>query len=341
MPKFAVAARSRNNDSGSGDIMDVRPGHRRLSSPGGVFALLVALLSGLLVAFGPAAPAAAGPADDIYTLVNEARVAEGRAPLARNAGLDAVAAAWAQKMADMDSLEHNPDVGKQIPTGWKSWGENIAQGHRSGTAMHEGWMNSPGHYANIMGDFSDIGVAFIEAGGTTWGVQVFATYSGGADTVPAPPVAEAKPAPAPEPTAEKRVAAEQAAADKAAAEKAAKEKAAKEKAAAQEAAKEKAAAEKAAKKKAAAERAARKSAEKEAAVAGTAESVPTATAVAARERAAEAEVPLSASVTRALSPAANPIVLAGMGAALLLALVLLSPTLRRTLFPRSRQPRHR
>ena len=329
MPKFAVAAPSRHIDSGSGDNIDVRPGSRRRSSPAGVFALLVALLSGAFVAFGPAAPAAAGPAESIYTLVNEARVEEGLPPLTRNANLDAVAAAWADQMANMGQLEHNPDVGDQIPSGWSSWGENIAQGHQTGVAMHNGWMNSPGHYANIMGDFSDIGIAFLEADGTTWGVQVFATYSGGAGRAVAPPAAEAESVAEPEPTAEEQAAAEKAAADKAAAEKAAAEKAAKKKAAAEQAAAEKAAAEK-------------KSAEKEAAVA-TAGSAPSARAAEPEATAtAEAtEVPLSSSVTRALSPATNPGVLAGMGAALLLALILLSPTLRRLLFPRRRHARHR
>jgi len=333
-------------NSGSGDNFSVRPGRRRLSSPAGVFALLVALLSSVFVAFGPAAPAAAAPADDIYSLVNDARAAEGRAPLSRNAGLDAVALAWAKKMASMGELEHNPNVSGQIPSGWNSWGENIAEGQRSGAAMHQAWMNSEGHYANIMGDFSDIGVAFIESGGTTWGVQVFATYSGGAGRAPAPPAAKAEPAPEPEPTAD-----EQAAADKATEKQAAEEQAAAEKAAADEKAAEKKAAEKKAgekkkkaEKKAAAEKkkqkaAAKKKAEKEAAVA--AGTVPTATAVAAPERTQEPEIPLSASVTRALSPATNPAVLVGMGAFLLLALILLSPTLRRILFPRRRHARHR
>jgi uncharacterized protein YkwD len=339
MPKFAVAATSRHLNSGSGDSISVRPSSRLLSSPAGVFALLVALLSSVLVAFGPAAPAAAAPADDIHALVNDARAAEGRAPLARNGELDAVALAWAKQMAGMGGLQHNPNVSGQIPSGWTSWGENIAQGQRSGAAMHQAWMNSPGHYANIMGDFSDIGVAFIEAGGTTWGVQVFATYSGGAGRAPAPPKAETAPAPAPEPqpTADEQAAAEKAPAEQATAEKKAAEKKAAEKKAEKKKQKQKAAAEKKKQKQKAA--AAKKKAEKEAAVA--AGTVPTATAVAAPERDQQPEAPLSASVTRALSPATNPAVLAGMGAFLLLALILLSPTLRRILFPRRRQPKHR
>lgn len=339
MPKFALAATSRPRNSGAGDFSDIRPGRRPISTPGGVFALLVALLSGVLVTFGPAAPAAAGEPEVIHGLVNEARSANGLAPLTRNPGLDAVAASWAQEMASMGSLEHNPNVGDEIPGGWSRWGENIAQGHPTGAAMHQGWMDSSGHYANIMGEFTDIGVAFIEAGGTTWGVQVFATYAGGSgQAAPAPPAIQPVPDVVPEPESP---AEEKAVADEAAAAKAAEEKAAADKAAADEKAdEEKAAAEKAAEQKAAKEKAAAKkqAAEKRAAATG---SVPTATAVPAPESAEATDVPLSTSVTRAIDPTANPAVLIGMALVLLTALVLLSPTLRRLVLPKRRQPRHR
>ncbi|MGV8971299.1 MAG: CAP domain-containing protein, partial [Rhodoglobus sp.] len=107
----------------------------------------------------------------------------------------------------------------QIPGGWTAAAENVAQGYVGGAAMHNGWMNSPGHRTNILGNFTDIGIAYLESGGTTWGVQVFANYPGSigppapvaAPVAPAPvepapaepaPVAEAPAAtPTPEPTA--------------------------------------------------------------------------------------------------------------------------------------------
>jgi hypothetical protein len=69
--------------------------------------------------------------------------------------------------------------------------------------------------------------------------------------------------------------------------------------------------------------------------------VPTATAVPRQTADTSNDVPLSTSVTRALAPATNPAVLVGMGLVLLAALVLLSPTLRKLVLPRRRQPRHR
>lgn len=140
----------------------------------------------------------AGPAEDIHALVNQARWANGLAGLIRNPAMDQVAANWAAQLAQQGALSHNPDCASQIPGGWVAAGENVAQGYGSGAAMHDGWMSSSGHRANVLGDFTDIGIAFLSAGGTTWGVEVFAKYPGHAGPAnPAPP----PPAPAPEPEA--------------------------------------------------------------------------------------------------------------------------------------------
>ncbi|MFD1712897.1 CAP domain-containing protein [Amnibacterium flavum] len=111
---------------------------------------------------GPASPAAAYDEDLIVQLANEARWADGQAGLIHNPALDTVAYDWAQQMGSSGALSHNPDVGAQIPGGWNAWGENVAQGYGSGQAVHDGWMNSSGHRANILGGYTDIGVALID-----------------------------------------------------------------------------------------------------------------------------------------------------------------------------------
>lgn len=166
--------------------------NRRLTS--GLAALLLAT-SALLI---PATSAAAAPADDIYSLVNQTRAANGQNTLARNGSLDQVAAAWANQLAASGVLAHNPNYPSQIPAGWSRAGENVARGQVDANQMHTEWMASPGHRANILGDYTAIGVAFLVAGGTTWGVQVFANYPVAAAAAPAPaPVAAAAPAVAP------------------------------------------------------------------------------------------------------------------------------------------------
>src|SRR5690606_21944598 len=79
--------------------------------------------------------------------------------LLRNPSLDLVAAAWASTMATADALSHNPAYTAEIPGGWVSAAENVAPGQPTAVAMHESWIGSSGHRANILGDFTDVGVA--------------------------------------------------------------------------------------------------------------------------------------------------------------------------------------
>jgi hypothetical protein len=176
---------------------------RGAGAPAALMVALVALVAALVAV--PAAPAAAYDEGTIVQLANEARWSNGQAGLISNSDLDAVAYAWAQHMASTGVMEHNPNVTTQVPSGWRSVGENVAQGYSSGGSVHDGWMNSSGHRANILGDYTDIGVALIDGGGSSWAVQVFARYEGHVGPgAPAPepeeqPAEEAQPEPEPVP----------------------------------------------------------------------------------------------------------------------------------------------
>jgi len=160
-------------------------GFRRL--PHALATLLLATIALLVPALPAAAAPAAAEADTVYSLLNEARATNGQTSLARNASLDQVAAAWAAQLSTAGVLSHNPNYPTQIPAGWSEAGENVARGQWSASEMHTDWMNSPGHRANILGNYTDVGVAWLtDASGMTWGVQVFANYP-----APAPVVAVA------------------------------------------------------------------------------------------------------------------------------------------------------
>lgn len=170
-----------------------------------VLALLLAAAA-LLVSAGPAS---AGEGGTIKRLANSARSDAGLDPLTRDSALDALARKWAYKIGADGALSHNPDLAEQVPEGWQGIGENVAMGYRTGAEMHRGWMNSDGHRANILGDYTHIGIAFVEVDGTTWGVQVFAKYPAGvrptekpkATTAPAPTTPAETKAPTPRQTA--------------------------------------------------------------------------------------------------------------------------------------------
>jgi hypothetical protein len=179
------------------------PARQRVGRP---FVALLGLLLGLLLAVAPASAASAFDEGTIHSLVNRDRAANGLGPLTLNASLSQVALGWANQLAANGTLSHNPNYSTQIPGGWTRAAENVAQGYPNGAAVHQGWMNSPGHRTNILGDFTDIGIAHISGGDTTWSVEVFAKYGSSvpapAPPPPPPPAPAPAPAPAPEPAPE-------------------------------------------------------------------------------------------------------------------------------------------
>ncbi len=135
----------------------------------------------LTLALALVTPAWASFRGDVAALVNGSRGAEGLSALGGHSGLDGVAQAWAEHLAEVRELSHNPSYASQIPGGWTSAAENVAfNSAPSAQAMHAQLMNSPGHRANIMGDFTHIGVGYAtDADGGGWLVEVFAHYPGG------------------------------------------------------------------------------------------------------------------------------------------------------------------
>ena len=63
------------------------------------------------------------------------------------------------------------DQMKQFGVSYRSAGENIAMGQRTPEEVVRGWMNSPGHKANILSsDFTHIGIGY-DKNGNYWTQQ--------------------------------------------------------------------------------------------------------------------------------------------------------------------------
>lgn len=138
---------------------------------------MAVLVSGLLLA-----PPAGASVTSLYDRVDASRAAAGLKPLARNPKVAAVAQSWAEELARSGTLRHNPYFASQIPSGWTRAGENagyVYGGTSPDARLHQLWMNSPGHAANILGTYNTIGIGrAVDRQGRVWGVQVFATYPG-------------------------------------------------------------------------------------------------------------------------------------------------------------------
>ncbi len=141
-------------------------------------AVLTALMWSVVVAFP--ATAQASDADDAAAFVrdiNALRASKGLGALTVNRDLAAVANAWNNKMAQAGTISHNPNLAAQGPAGWTKLGENVGVGGTE-ISLHNAFVNSPGHYANLVDPkFTEIGVAVMQSGGRMWVVENFMASS--------------------------------------------------------------------------------------------------------------------------------------------------------------------
>ncbi|MFD7407174.1 CAP domain-containing protein [Streptomyces sp. NPDC059866] len=121
-------------------------------------------------------------AAEVVELTNRERTRAGLPPLAVDPLLTAAAQAHSADMVARDFYSHTAPDGSQpwdraaaAGSTRRSIGENIACGQRSPAEVVTGWMNSPGHRANILKPgFTHIGIGFAGGGraGTYW-TQLF------------------------------------------------------------------------------------------------------------------------------------------------------------------------
>lgn len=118
----------------------------------------------------------------VVSLVNEERADQGLSNLARDAQLTRLAQLKAEDMAANKYFSHTSptygtafDMMKNYGVSYITAGENIAMGQKTPEAVMEGWMNSPGHRANILNSaYTGIGVGYAESSeGATYWVQIF------------------------------------------------------------------------------------------------------------------------------------------------------------------------
>lgn len=152
---------------------------------------------------------------NIISLTNQERVAWGLNSLETNAQLSAAALAKANDMFEKQYWDHFG------PNGESPWqfirgagynyvyaGENLAKGFKTAEGVHEAWMASPTHKANIIsGNYKDIGVAVVEGvllgKQTTLVVQMFGNLTSEVYGAAQAPVEEENKATTP--TSEKKV----------------------------------------------------------------------------------------------------------------------------------------
>lgn len=119
--------------------------------------------------------------DDVIFLLNEFRATLGLPPLKKSEDLRAAARYHATDMINSDYFAHDSQDGYGNITcsafsrigafyTWNAAAENIAAGYTSPEDVLEGWINSPGHYSNLISTIvNEIGMGYKEGIGVSYG----------------------------------------------------------------------------------------------------------------------------------------------------------------------------
>lgn len=147
----------------------------------------------------PAAPAPPSSSDfvqRVLDLTNQFRAQNGVAPLQLNQELNAAALNHSTDMALQDYFSHTGKDGssagdrmKQVGYTSYAWGENIAAGYTTPEQVVQGWINSPGHRANMLNSsFTELGIGYYHLENDTGSVNYKNYWTqdfGSGDTNPA------------------------------------------------------------------------------------------------------------------------------------------------------------
>jgi hypothetical protein len=183
----------------------------------------IVLLAAPLLVIATARPSSAAVAPaaaeaQFLSLINASRQANGLGALAPDAALAGVARAWSASMSAvhqvtgdpvikplspnncaLSSLCHRPDLVAAVAAIEPKWalvGENIGYGFDV-AGLHDAFMRSPGHKANILGKYNRVGIGVVLEGSAIWVTVDFlqgpaltgAEAPGQAQPVDPPPVA--------------------------------------------------------------------------------------------------------------------------------------------------------
>ena len=126
-----------------------------------------------------------GPAQFLFESANRERAAHGLAPLKWSATLAEAARQHARRMAAQNTLSHQlpgepgmADRASQAGARFSSLAENVAEGP-SAESIHQQWMNSPPHRANLLdAQLDSVGIAVADRDGVLFAVEDFSLAAG-------------------------------------------------------------------------------------------------------------------------------------------------------------------
>ena len=103
--------------------------------------------------------------------INKLRTGSGLDALSRDGTLDSRARSWAERMAEQGDLSHSK-LSSLLPP-WSAAAENVGMGG-SVKGVFNSLAASSGHKANMLGDYTHLGVGvWVDSSGTIWTAHIF------------------------------------------------------------------------------------------------------------------------------------------------------------------------
>ena len=149
--------------------------------------IVVAMLAGLLFAAALSSAIAteylADEEAQLTRLLNEERIVRGLPALQPNDGLRTIARRHSQRMMVEGTIFHSTTLRQEVEAifpDWASVGENV--GVSPGVqSVHNAYMNSPGHRANILDpDWGYLGIGIVSGGSRMFSTENFLQLRAGA-----------------------------------------------------------------------------------------------------------------------------------------------------------------
>jgi len=132
--------------------------------------ILLAAVTVLVASF--AIPAQAGASGTLLSRINASRAAAGKAPLESYWDLTDDANAHTSRMVAEGRVYHNPSL-SSVTGVWQALGENVGVG-LDANQLHDEFMASAGHRANILGDYNYVGIGTaVDENGLIWATVIF------------------------------------------------------------------------------------------------------------------------------------------------------------------------
>lgn len=150
----------------------------------------------------------------VLELTNQFRAQNGLGALKLNSELNAAAQNHSQDMAVGDYFSHTGKNGSQpwdrakvVGYEAQSMGENIAAGYSTPEAVVQGWIDSPGHRANLLNaSYTELGVGYFllenDTGSVNYG-RYWTQLFGSGDLNPSTTISSPTPTPTPAPVGQK------------------------------------------------------------------------------------------------------------------------------------------